>query len=128
MRVLAKQGSNDNGKDNDQKRLALYAEHYLCTYITLFYHFYHFFSQQYRQLKEKYESLGRLQKVCENHETEMVQGRAREERQNELRKSLSPRINELEKKLRKLRPGLEKDSNRHKSPEQRLSLECRHDV
>ena len=70
-----------------------------------------FFSEQYRQLKEKYESLGRLQKVCENHETEMVQGRAREERQNELRKSLSPRINELEKKLRKLRPGLEKDSN-----------------
>ena len=70
-----------------------------------------FFSEQYGQLKEKYESLGRLQKVCENHETEMVQGRAREERQNELRKSLSPRINELEKKLRKLRPGLEKDSN-----------------
>ena len=70
-----------------------------------------FFLEQYRQLKEKYESLGRLQKVCENHETEMVQGRAREERQNELRKSLSPCINELEKKLRKLRPGLEKDSN-----------------
>ena len=69
-----------------------------------------------------------MQKVCENHETEMVQGRAREERQNELRKSLSPRINELEKKLQKLRPGLEKDSNRLKSPEQRLSLECRHDV
>ena len=70
-----------------------------------------FFSEQYRQLQEKYESLGHLQKVCENHETEMVQGHAREERQNELRKSLSPCINELEKKLRKLRPGLEKDSN-----------------
>ena len=66
---------------------------------------------QYRQLKEKCESLGRLQKVCENHETEMVQGRAREERLNELRKSLSPRINELEKELRKLRPGLERDSS-----------------
>ncbi|XP_073245527.1 structural maintenance of chromosomes flexible hinge domain-containing protein 1-like [Porites lutea] len=66
---------------------------------------------QYRQLKEKCESLGRLQKVCENHETEMVQGRSREERLNELRKSLSPRINELEKELRKLRPGLERDSS-----------------
>ena len=70
-----------------------------------------FFSEQYRQLKEKYESLGCLQKVCNNHETEMVQGRACEVRLNELRKSLSPRINELEKKLGKLRPGLEKDCN-----------------
>ena len=29
----------------------------------------------------------------------------------ELRKRLSPNINELEKELRKVRPGLERDSN-----------------
>ena len=66
----------------------------------------------YQDLKEKCEALTRLQLVYEKHDKEMGDVRAREEQLSTVRRSLSPRINELERELRKLRPaGIEKDSS-----------------
>lgn len=67
---------------------------------------------QYREVKDKCEALERLQMVSEKHDKGVEDVRAREERLNEVRRSLSPRINELERELRKLRPaGIEKGSD-----------------
>lgn len=67
---------------------------------------------QYHELKEKCEALGRLQIASEKYETETEEVRTREEKLNVVRRSLTPRITELERELRKLRPaGNERDSS-----------------
>lgn len=66
----------------------------------------------YRELKEKCDALDRLNVTVDKHEKEMDDVRAREEKLSEVRKSLSPRITELERELRKLRPpGMERDNS-----------------
>ncbi|XP_015762340.1 PREDICTED: structural maintenance of chromosomes flexible hinge domain-containing protein 1-like [Acropora digitifera] len=66
---------------------------------------------KHRDLTEKCEALEKLHKVCESHEKEIENVREREERLNEVKRSLTPKINELERELRKLRPaGVEKES------------------
>lgn len=66
---------------------------------------------RYRELKERCEALDKLQLTFEKHEKEMDEVRAKEEQLREARNSLSPRITELERELRKLRPGGDKDSS-----------------
>lgn len=67
---------------------------------------------KHRDLTEKCEALEKLHKVCESHEKEIENVREREERLNEVKRSLTPKINELERELRKLRPaGVEKESD-----------------
>lgn len=67
---------------------------------------------RYRELKERCEALDRLSLTVDKHEKEMEDVRAKEEQLNLARKSLSPRITELERELRKVRPpGMERDSS-----------------
>ncbi|KAK2571643.1 Structural maintenance of chromosomes flexible hinge domain-containing protein 1 [Acropora cervicornis] len=66
---------------------------------------------KHRDLTEKCEALEKLHRVCESHEKEIENVREREERLNEVKRSLTPQINELERELRKLRPaGVEKET------------------
>lgn len=66
---------------------------------------------RYRELREKCEALEKLQVTVEKHEREMEDVRKKEEQLNSAKKSFSPRINELERELRKLRtPEKERDS------------------
>lgn len=68
-------------------------------------------SAGYRELVERCEALGRLQVVYERHDKEVEDVRWREEQLNTVRRNLSPRITELERELRKLRPvGTERDN------------------
>lgn len=67
---------------------------------------------QHRRLTQKREALERLQTVCETHREELEEVKVREQQLNEVRNKLTPRINELERDLRKLRPvGVEKESD-----------------
>ena len=67
---------------------------------------------QHRRLTQKREALERLQTVCETHREELEEVKVREQQLNEVRNKLTPRINELERDLRKLRPvGAEKESD-----------------
>lgn len=66
---------------------------------------------RYRELKERCEALERLQLTFEKHEKEAEEVRAKEDQLREVKNSLSPRISELERELRKLRPGVQRDSS-----------------
>lgn len=66
----------------------------------------------YRELKERCEALERLNATVEKYEQEMRGVRAKDEQLSNTRKSLSPRINDLERELRKLRtPEKERDNS-----------------
>ncbi|XP_078348913.1 structural maintenance of chromosomes flexible hinge domain-containing protein 1-like [Oculina patagonica] len=67
---------------------------------------------RYRELRERCEALDRLSLTVDRHEKEIEDVRAKEEQLSLVKKSLSPRITELERELRKLRPpGMDRDSS-----------------
>lgn len=69
-------------------------------------------TMHYRELKERCEALERLNATVVKYEQEMKGVRAKDEQLSNTRKSLLPRINDLERELRKLRtPEKERDNS-----------------
>lgn len=75
-------------------------------------------TKHYRDLNERCEALERLNATVVKYEREMTDVRSKEEQLNNAKKSLTPRINDLERELKKLRT-LEKERDNSEPSEKR---------